>query len=370
MNSLQGRTLAEIGELRLLEEVVLPMARAFDQSTLAGDDCAFIPVGEHMLAATGDVGPRPVIQNLAAHREDWEAAGWLAVVATASDVASAAAKPLFLTNCIDAPPDLRVEALTSFMQGYFRALTSFGFRNGGGDLRHGPNLLARVFGVGLVEHGKRIGRSGAAAGDHLVAIGPAGSFMANFLLAMKAEETTSRTLTPEDSPESLRFPRPQLEAMQILARHGLIVAASDTSDGLIGAMDNIARSSHCGFHLQLDEAHLAPEIWAAAEQYGANSPWNIFFAWGDWSIAAVIPAGRLDEFEAVCQSHRFESRVLGEATVGDSLTAQTQGTDTQFEVTTIRNENFLLYGFNAGLSGHLDYILRTPLLTSIARHVR
>lgn len=365
MNSLRDKTLAEVGELRLLEEVVLPMAGRFDQTTGTGDDCAFIQVGGHTLAATGDVGPRPVIQNLAAHRSDWEAAGWLAVVATASDVASAAAKPLFLTNCIDAPPEMRVEDLAKFMEGYFRALAAFGFRNGGGDLRHGPSLLARVFGVGLVEHERRIGRNGAAPGDHLVVIGPAGLFMAQFLLAMKAEETSSKELMPEDSPQLLRFPRPQLEAMQVLARHGLIVAASDTSDGLIGAVDNIARASRCGFRLRLNEELLAPEVRAAEEQYEVDSPWNIFFAWGDWSIAAVVPAGRLVEFEAVCRTHKFEWRFLGEVTMGDGLKARKEDTGEQFDLAIIRNENFVSRGFNAGITGHLDYILRTPLLLKL-----
>ena len=364
MNSLHGKTLAEVGELRLIEEVILPIARSFDQETGAGDDCAFIQLGQHILAATGDVGPRPVIQNLAAHREDWEAAGWLAVVATASDVASAAAKPLFLTNCIDAPPDLPVEALSSFMRGYFRAMASFGFRNGGGDLRHGPNLLARVFGVGVVEHGRRIGRGGAASGDHLVAIGSTGVFMANFLLAMKAEETSTHSMTREDAPLSLRFPRPQLEAMQVLARHGLIVAASDTSDGLIGAVDNIAKVSRCGFHLTLDEAYIASEIYAAAKQFEVDSPWNIFFAWGDWSIAAIVPAGRLDAFKEVCQRHRFDWCHLGEATRSKNLTAQMTGANKQYNLANVRNENFVLRGFNSGIGGHLDYILKTPLLIS------
>lgn len=362
MSTLQGKTLAEIGELRLLEEIVLPMARRFDQTTGTGDDCAFIKIGDYVLAASGDVGPRPVIQNLLAHRYDWEAAGWLAVVATASDVASAAAKPLFLTNCIDAPPDLPVEALTSFMQGYFRAMSTFGFRNGGGDLRHGPSLLARVFGVGVVEHERRIGRSGATPGDHLVVIGPAGSFMANFLLAMKAEEAGSREPKPEASPELLRFPRPQLRAMQILARHDLIVASSDTSDGLIGAVDNIASASQCGFHLTLDDAHLTPEVRAAAESYEVASPWNIFFAWGDWSIAAVIPAGRLTDFTAVCETNQIEWRVLGNATSDNRLTAQDHDSGKLFDLANVRNENFVSRGFNAGLSGHLDYILQTPLL--------
>jgi thiamine-monophosphate kinase len=365
-----GKTLAEIGELRLIDEIILPMARSFDLATRSGDDCAFIEVGEKLLAATGDVGPRPVIQNLAAHREDWEAAGWLAVVATASDVASAAAKPLFMTNCIDAPPDLPVEALRSFMHGYFSALTAFGFRNGGGDLRHGRSLLARVFGVGVVEHGRRIGRSGTSQGDHLVVIGPAGSFMASFLTAMAVEGTSSRTIKPDDSPILMRFPRPQLDAMQCLASLGLIVAASDTSDGLLGAIHNIAKASSCSFHLSLDDAMLAPEIWTAASQFEVNSPWNIFFAWGDWSVAVVVPAGRLDELSAVCGNNGFVFRHLGVATLGQGLTAQFNGGDDIYGLAIVRNENFVLQGFNSGIEAHLEYILQTPLFSNVKNGAR
>lgn len=354
-------TLADYGELRLIDEIILPMAREFDLATRSGDDCAYIEVGEKLLAATGDVGPRPVIQNLAAHREDWEAAGWLAVVATASDVASAAAKPLFMTNCIDAPPDLPVNALRSFMQGYFSALSAFGFRNGGGDLRHGPSLLARVFGVGVVEHGRRIGRSGTSQGDALVVIGPAGSFMANFLTAMTSERSTSRNLSPEESPATMRFPRPQLEAMQCLASLDLIVSASDTSDGLLGAIHNIAKASGCGFHLSLDGSMLSREILVAAASFEASSPWNIFFSWGDWSVAVAVPAVRLDELVEVCKGRGFDYRHLGYATEGPGLTAQLSGEDDIFDLALVRNENFVLRGFNAGIDGHLDYLLRTPL---------
>lgn len=365
MSSLAGKTLAEIGEFRLLQEVVLPMARKFDRETTAGDDCAFIQVGGALLAATGDVGPRPVIQNLKAFREDWEAAGWLAVVATASDVASAAAKPLFLTNCIDAPPELPVECLAEFMHGYFRALSAFGFSNGGGDLRHGPSLHARVFGVGIVEHGRRIGRSGAKPGDHLVVIGPAGLFMATFILALSAEKEGLEGATSGAAVEAMRFPRPQLEAMRVLATRQLISAASDTSDGLIGAIENIAIGSGCGFHLCLDDGHLAKEVTEAANAYEVHSPWNLFFAWGDWSIAAVVPAGRLAEFDDVCQANGFESRHLGEAVTEESLTAQMVASDGKFALKVIRNENFVSRGFNAGIDGHLDYILRTPLLLEL-----
>lgn len=126
-----GPRLADVGEFKLLERVVLPLARAADGLTQVGDDCAFIEVGSETLVVTADVGPRPIIRSLAAYRDDWEASGWLAVVATASDIASAGARPLLLTNCIDAPADLEVDVLERFMRGYFHAMEEFGFRNGG-----------------------------------------------------------------------------------------------------------------------------------------------------------------------------------------------------------------------------------------------
>lgn len=356
-----GARLADIGEFGLIERVVLPLAKRADDLTQVGDDCAFIEAGNETLVVTADVGPRPLIRSLAAYRDDWEASGWLAVVATASDVASAGARPLMLTNCVDAPADLEVAVLERFMEGYFKALNAFGFRNGGGDLRHGPELAARVFGVGTLGGVRRIGRSGARPGDRLVVVGPAGSFMSRYLLAAEAERGGSvfPAATPDDDP--LRFPRPQLQAMRILAEHDLVLSASDTSDGLLGAIGNIGRASRCGFALELHDDLLAPEVRSAAAIPRVASPWNLFFTWGDWSVAAVVGQERVAEFERICEQHVLDWRPLGWVTAeAGALDAVFNHRD--YSVTPIRNENFIDHGFNAGLQGHLDYVLSTPIL--------
>src|SRR4051812_35802224 len=103
MSETREITLADLGEFRILAEVILPLARRADGVTEAGDDCAFVEAGGATLAVTADVGPRPLIRSLTAHCDDWEASGWMAVLATASDIASAGARPLLLTNCVDAP---------------------------------------------------------------------------------------------------------------------------------------------------------------------------------------------------------------------------------------------------------------------------
>jgi thiamine-monophosphate kinase len=357
-------TLADLGELRLIEEVILPLAREFDVATGVGDDCAYLQTDGRLLAVSADVGPKPLLQNLPGYEHDLEAAGWLAVVATASDIATAGAKPFFLTNCIDSPPELLVSDFAVFLRGYFKACAEFGFRNGGGDVRHGPILSMRVFGAGTCDHGQKIGRGGVSAGDQLAIIGPAGVFMATYLLAAKGQSIAilDGKLTA-DAETILRYPRPQLKAMELLAKHSILTAASDTSDGLLGAIDNLARSSQCGFELHLENSLLHPLVVAAA---AANSidPWNIFFAWGDWSVAVTVPADRFNFFQDICEQYGVQWCSLGQATGNTcSLTARiNQGQ--LVNVNPIRNENFISRGFNAGIKGHLDYILLTNLFSN------
>lgn len=356
-------TLAEAGEFRLIDEVVLPLAEQFGLGNTGGDDCAFVDA-QGTLAVSADVGPRPLVRSLPGYEDDLEAAGWLAVAATASDIAAAGARPLFLTNCVDAPADLLVGDLRKFLLGAFRACAAFGFGNGGGDLRQGSRTEMRTFAAGVTPGGARLGRCGAAEHDHLVLIGPAGRVMANFLLARSgAPEIIRDGLLRPDAETVLRFPRPQVETMPFLAERKLLLAASDTSDGLIAAILNIAKASRCGFHLELASAMLPRIVRQAADSSGYD-PWNIYFAWGDWSVAAAISATRLEEFASVCAAERIAWTPLGRATdIRGRLTAEVDG-NAPSQVAALRNENFVDRGFNAGLEAHLRHILGADLFVA------
>jgi len=353
--------LQDVGELWLIDNIIAPMARRYDTQTETGNDCAYIPVSECHLAVTADVGPKPVLHSLKGYENDLKARGWLAVVVNASDIATAGARPLFLTNCVDAPPDLPVNDLEELLTGYFEACAEFEFRNGGGDLRQGTELAMRVFAVGTCSKSYMVGRDKATASDLLYIVGPAGQFIANYLIAKSIIENNAKL--SQEVENIVRFPRPQLRAMEILVSRGLVVTASDTSDGLLGAISNIARRSCCDFHLTLCEGMLTPEIKQAAN-LNSIDPWNIFFAWGDWSVATVIRSEDKFTFEQVCRENSIVYQQLGivtgrkeeqekiTATIGDGLSR---------DLTILRNENFTAKGFNAKLSDHLDHLLKTPL---------
>lgn len=357
----ENSTLADFGEMRLINEVILPLGKEFDLESTTGDDCTYVCVESGTLAVTADVGPKPLLHSVPGYDQDFEAVGWLAVVATASDVATAGAKPLFVTNCIDAPPEMLVVDFAAVLRGYFKACANFGFRNGGGDVRHGPTLSLRVFGAGTCNHDYRIGRSGATAGDQLVVIGPAGVFMATYLLAAaKHPGAILGARLTSDAERILRYPRPQLYAMELLANNRFISAASDTSDGLLGAIDNLARASGCGFELPLNHSQLHPLVVTAAKVRGIN-PWNVFFAWGDWSVAATVPAGRFDAFGRFCEDNEIQWCRLGSTTdLTFNISASVDGGQLA-SVIPLRNENFIARGFNAGVERHLDYMLSTKI---------
>lgn len=355
-------TLGECGELRLIEEVVLPIAREFDMETPVGDDCAIVPVNGSRLAVTADYGPTPLLWKLVGYEKDLEAAGWLAVVVSASDVAAAGARPLCMTNCVEAPAHMAVDELVEYIRGYFRACAEFGFRNGGGDLRCGRDLAIRVAAVGICRHGVDIGRGGAKAGDELMVVGPSGRFMGTYLLAARrwtrrrgpVVELTKRT------EEILRFPRPQLDEMATLAEAGVVVAASDTSDGLLGAVDNLARASGCGFELVLSEEML-PEVVKEAAVVSSVEPWNVFFAWGDWAVAVVVRATDTDAFRAVCSEKQIQWTALGRATTGEEGVVARLDGGTSMKMEIVRNENFVAKGFSGDVDAHLEYLLTSRL---------
>lgn len=193
-------------------------------------------------------------------------------------------------------------------------------------------------------------------------VGSTGRFMGTYLLASKGWTQQGGPVAglAKRTEEILRFPRPQLDEMAALAEAGLVVAASDTSDGLLGAIDNLARASGCGFELVLHDDML-PEVVREAAASAAVQPWNVYFAWGDWAVAVVVRSRDVDSFRAVCSERQIQWTALGRATTGKGgvVARLDGGTSRRMEI--VRNENFVAKSFSGGVDAHLEYLLTARL---------
>ncbi len=347
--------LSDLGEFRILSEVLLPAAREREIGDGVGDDCGFIELGDTLLAISADAGPRPLVWELPGQSDDYAAFGWHAAVATISDLATAGASPAFLVDTIAAPGDLPVGAFRELAGGFFDACREFNFQCLGGDLREAPGLRFNVFGVGIVEHGVRIGRDGMRVGDRVVVIGPSGAFATDYLAARR------RGPLPPGVRESsrLRFPVPQLAPMRALTAAGLVAASSDSSDGVLGAVANLAAASSVGVALQLGD-HLLADALREQARLADCDPWNLYFFWGDWSVVVAVPEESWPEFRATAAGLEVPWAEVGRAVEGSGIMATLDGVE--YDVDVVRNESFAGIGFNAGVGAHVEYMLHTEIL--------
>ena len=250
---------------------------------------------------------------------------------------------------------MAVLQMKEFFTGLAEACAQFGLSVAGGNLRSAERFAAHGTALGLVRGKPFLGREGAKPSDYIVVLGDCGRFISTYL---KARREGIRALDEAEMRVVTR-PCPQLRSMGSLRRAGLIEAASDNSDGLLGAIWNICERSLCAAEIEMDDESLPSLALSAAQIEGIN-PWNIMFFWGDYNVVATIRPDRMDEFIRTAPGLDVTWRVLGRISAGPpALHGLTKSKRRRLRL--LRNENFVRQGFNSDPAHHVDYMLREKL---------
>ncbi len=349
------QTLGDLGEFTLLREVVLPTVGGGEGVSPLGDDCSFVrlPSGKHDLVVTTDVAPRPLAWYVG--HQSYCTWGWHAVVASVSDLAAAGAVPLVITTSVEAPREMVVGEFKEFFEGIAEASRQHGVANGGGNVREAPRLACHTTAIGVVPTGAQLRRGGARPGDLLVAVGECGHFGAAYV---RAKERGLDALSEVERARLCR-PRARVNEMQVLHGNGLVSAASDNSDGVLGALWNIAEASGCAVEVDMSTGVLPKPVAAVASEFGYN-PWNLMFFWGDWQVIVSVHASKTDDFWRAAKQHDISVQRIGRACEGPpGLVGLSEGRRRPLRL--LRNENFLESSFNADVLTNVEFILRSPL---------
>src|SRR5690606_35017149 len=155
------------------------------------------------------------------------------------DLAAMGARPLayFLTIAFsDAIDELWIE---SFTRGLAADQAEFSVALMGGDVTATPGpLTLSLTALGQVGKGRALLRSGARAGDCLMVSGTIG----DAALGLKVLRGELPDLSPRHRAflgDRYRLPRPRLTLGEALSAAGLVTAALDVSDGLVGDLGHI-----------------------------------------------------------------------------------------------------------------------------------
>lgn len=344
------------GEFRLISDLVIPIFQNKGVAKSLGDDCGFLPLSVHgHLAVTTDYGPRPLVWELG-HTSYWTW-GWLAVVINASDLAAAGAKPIGFTSSVEAPPSMAIDDLRNFFDGMATACQEFAIPNLGGNIRAAPHFECHGTAFGLVEHKHPLTRSGCRPGDIIVAIGECGRFISAYLHAKQ----NGLGNIAEDEKERLLMPRPRLLEMAMLHQADVLTAASDNSDGVLGAIWNIAERSVCGMELELEEDSISSSVRKVARENKLN-PWNLALCWGDWQVIVAVAKDSLQAFKQIATDCKIEHTLLGKAVEGPpKLYGMVDGRRIHLKV--LRNENFAKTSYNKNVQEHLSHMLHDSIFS-------
>ena len=224
--------LRELGEDRLLDQL-LPMLQG-DRSVLlgAGDDCAIVKSGERgklQLLKTDCL-----VENIHfTKKSPPELVGWKAMARPLSDFAAMSGVPQFALVTLIVPAETTLAWVKKLYRGLEKAARTFEVAVVGGetsDIR-GPAVIS-VAVTGFVEEGRWVSRAGGEPNDELFVTGRLGGSLRDRHLKFVPRIVESRWLTQN-------FP---------------IHAMMDLSDGLGADLPRLARASGVGF--ELDETGL------------------------------------------------------------------------------------------------------------------
>lgn len=224
--------LSELGEDRLLAQLLPKLHRNRRVIVAAGDDCAIVKSdgrGKLQLLKTDCL-----VENIHFTKKNRpELIGWKAMARPLSDFAAMSGMPQFALVTLVLPPDKTLAWVKKIYRGIDKAARAFEVAVVGGETSRikGPAVIS-ISVTGFVEKQRWVGRAGGKANDDLFVTGRLGGSLRGRHLEFVPRIVESRWLT----------------------KNFRINAMMDLSDGLGADLPRLAQASRVGF--EVDEAAL------------------------------------------------------------------------------------------------------------------
>jgi len=278
-----------------------------------GDDAALLtpPPGQALVAATDTlVEGRHFLPGTPAG-----AIGHQALAVNLSDLAAMGAEPAWALLSLSMPrSDERW--LADFADGLYALAGRHDVALVGGDTVSGP-LVVTIEVLGFVPPAAALLRSGARAGDLIVVSGGPG------VAAAGLEELRSgRATFGSQDARVRRFLRAEPRLRLGRALRGFATAAMDVSDGLLGDLGKLARSSGVGACIDLERLPVAPEL---AAYPPAEQERLVLHGGDDYELLFTLPADHFGHIAHLAEAGGCNLRCIGSMVQGDGVECRRDG---------------------------------------------
>tara|TARA_Y100001968_G_scaffold48927_2_gene39278 strand:- start:1882 stop:2907 length:1026 start_codon:yes stop_codon:yes gene_type:complete len=279
-------TLSQIGEKELLRRL-----ERFMDAKQIDDDTALIKTCNKNLLINTDVLVEDVhFSKSTTHPED---IGWKAITTNYSDLISSGADEFISISVgLIAPPSTEWNWVEGVYKGMENALQKFGGKIIGGDCSKGNQKIISITAIGQLGP-LRLHRSYARPGDYLLASGPHGLSRLGLALLISNSLENFKFLPDQlkkKAIETHQRPYPQIKTLKNLQKCKpknlpWRAAGTDSSDGLLQAIESICLSSNC-------KAVLNQSQLPKADYWPAGAEWDEWCLNGgeDYELILSLPA--------------------------------------------------------------------------------
>lgn len=299
------------GEDRLIARYFRSLATAPGALGLS-DDAAFIkppPGSELVLTADALVGGVHFFPDDAA-----AAVAGKALRVNLSDLAAKGARPLGFLLSLALPKETGEDWLAGFAEGLREDAVRFACPLFGGDTVRTPGpVMVSVAMFGSVPEGGMVRRSGARSGDRVFVSGTIGDAALGLALRKGADwalgDAQRRHLAS-------RYLLPQPRNALAVALRGHATAAMDVSDGLVGDLGKLCRSSKVAADIEVARIPFSEAAQAVLTADGAARE-TALTGGDDYEIVCTVPAAKAESFRAAARAAGVTMTDIGEIKPGE-----------------------------------------------------
>lgn len=286
-------TVGEIGEKRLLSEVLLPLVNPTGDPFLAGDDCGIIQVPPgHCVCASTDRVPWDLTGRRLGLMSDHDLGRYLAVL-NISDMAAMGAEPAGLLLNLALPADFPISRLRDLISGVLAVAEEYAAPVLGGDLSDSPEPSLSATSLGVAMPGEMLRRAGAAPGDVVYTTGSCGLAATAMRYFLDAKPAGLSLPAADEALLRWQFtrPAPRPAAGRSLVRAHVRATAMDNTDGLSQSLFELAEASSAHFvvHEELLPAHRISEV--VADYLGEDLLTLLIGPGADFHLVGTVDPG-------------------------------------------------------------------------------
>lgn len=207
----------------------------------------------------------------------------------------------------------------------------------GGNIRDADQLRVLATMVGIIEDGEPLRRGAGQPGQTLWAIGPSGHFWLSILTCLQDGLDRGRVMPEVEA--ALFRPMPLVSFARALRLSGIATMATDASDGVMAAVQNVAAAARCAAEVEVSE--LVTDAWAQeqADRLGVDAR-ACAFAWGDWQIVTAIDPACNSALQALAASHGLHAMYCGRLVQGLSGETRYLSNGCEFQPPDLRSKKF------------------------------